>query len=145
MSCVYCDPKSRTMMVWWLTKRGLPRRRAPPEDERLGVIKRYYNGVAAPRTTICCSALALTTVVIIGATGPASPVIPALFPLRPVWTLALTSSLAVPPAFHGSRGYFPIDGDGFAAYDLDTGEQVWRTSARPQSKPAAGEGLVFIA
>jgi outer membrane protein assembly factor BamB len=109
------------------------------------VIKRYYNGVAAPRTTICCSALALTTVVIIGATGPASPVIPALFPLRPVWTLALTSSLAVPPAFHGSRGYFPIDGDGFAAYDLDTGEQVWRTSARPQSKPAAGEGLVFIA
>ncbi len=84
-------------------------------------------------------------VVIVGATGPAPPEAPALFPLRPVWTLALTSSLAVPPAFHGSRGYFPIDGDRLAAYDLDTGEELWRMPARTQSKPAAGEGLVFIA
>ena len=109
------------------------------------MIKRYYNGVAAPRTTICCSALALTMVAIVGATEPAPPEAPALFPLRPVWTLALTSSLAVPPAFHGSRGYFPIEGDRLAAYDLDTGEELWLMPARTQSKPAAGEGLVFIA
>ena len=51
----------------------------------------------------------------------------------------------MPPAFHGSRGYFPIDGDRLAAYDLDTGEELWRMPARTQSKPAAGEGLVFIA
>ena len=62
---------------------------------------------------------------IVGAMGPAPPEAPALFPLRPVWTLALTSPLAGPPAFNGSRGYFPLEGDHLAAYDLDTGEELW--------------------
>jgi outer membrane protein assembly factor BamB len=82
---------------------------------------------------------------IVGATGPAPSETPALFPLRTVWTLALTSSLAAPPAFTGSRAYFPIEGDRLGAYDLDTGEELWRMPVRTQSKPAAGEGLVFIA
>src|SRR4029077_15653139 len=111
----------------------------------LGVIKRYYNGVAAQRTTICCSALALTMVAIVGATRPALPETPALFPLRTVWTLGLTSSLAAPPAFTRSRAYFPIEGDRLGAYDLDTGAELWMTPVRTQSKPASGEGLVFIA
>ena len=84
-------------------------------------------------------------VVIVGATGPAPPVTPALFPLRTVWTLALTTSLVATPAFNGSRAYFPIEGDRLAAYDLDTGEELWMMPVRTQSKPAAGEGLVFIA
>jgi len=84
-------------------------------------------------------------VVIVGATGPARPETPALFPLRTVWTLALTSPLAAPPAFSGSRAYFPIEGDRLGAYDLDTGDELWMMPARTQSKPAAGEGLVFIA
>ena len=70
---------------------------------------------------------------------------PALFPLRTVWTLALTSPLAAPPAFFGSRAYLPIEGDRLGAYDLDTGEELWMTPVRTQSKPAAGEGLVFVA
>ena len=84
-------------------------------------------------------------VVAVGATGPGLPEAPELFPLRTVWTLALTSSLPVPPAFKGSRGYFPIEGDRLAAYDLDTGDELWVMPARTLSKPAAGEGLVFIA
>ena len=132
-------------MVWWLTKRGLPGDGAPPEDEGLGVIKRYYNGVASSPTTICCSALALALAGIVGATEPAPPEPPSLFPLRPAWTLALTSSLAAPPAFDGSRGYFPLEGDRLAAHDLDTGDELWLMPARTQSRPATGEGLVFIA
>ena len=110
------------------------------------MIKRYYNGVASPRTTICCSALALTMAGVGRRDAtPRQPEPPALFPLRPVRTLALTSALAVPPAFNGARGYFPIEGDRLAAYDLDTGEELWMMPARTQSRPAAGEGLVFIA
>ena len=82
---------------------------------------------------------------IVKTTGSAPPETAALFPLRPAWTLALASSLAMPPAFYGSRGYFPIEGDRLAAYDLDTGKELWLTPARTQSTPAAGEGLVFIA
>ncbi len=70
---------------------------------------------------------------------------PALFPLRLVRTVALASELAVPPAFNGARGYFPLEGDRLAAYDLDTGEELWMKPARTQSRPATGEGLVFIA
>jgi outer membrane protein assembly factor BamB len=84
-------------------------------------------------------------VAIVGATGPAPPPPPELFPLRTVWTLTLTSSLAAPPAFNGSRAYLPIEGDRLGAYDLDTGEELWMITVRTQSKPAAGEGLVFIA
>jgi outer membrane protein assembly factor BamB len=83
--------------------------------------------------------------VIVGATEPAPPEAPALFPLRTAWTLALGPSLAAPPAFNGSRAYFPSEGDRLGAYDLDTGEELWMMPVRTQSKPAVGEGLVFIA
>jgi hypothetical protein len=84
-------------------------------------------------------------VVIVGAAGPAPPETPSLFPIRTVWTLALTSPLATPPAFTGSRAYLPIEGDRLGAYDLDTGAELWTTPMRTQSRPAAGEGLVFVA
>jgi outer membrane protein assembly factor BamB len=79
------------------------------------------------------------------ATGSAPAEPPKLFPLRLARTLALTSALTVPPAFNGTRGYFPIEGDRLAAYDLDTGEELWVMPARTQSRPAVGDGLVFIA
>lgn len=79
-----------------------------------------------------------------GAAGQTPAGTLALFPLRTVWTLALNGSLAAPPAFNGSRGYFPIEGDLLAAYDLHSGQQHWLVSARAQSKPAAGDGLLFV-
>ena len=80
-----------------------------------------------------------------GATEPAPPGPPALFPIRVAWTVELSASLAAPPAFNGSRAYFPIEGDRLSAYDLDTGKELWLMPARTRSKPAAGEGLIFIA
>ena len=80
-----------------------------------------------------------------GAMEPAPLEPPRLFPLRLVRTLALNSALSMPPAFNESRGYFPIEGDRLAAYELDTGKELWTVPARTQSRPAAGEGLVFIA
>ena len=108
------------------------------------MVKRYYNGVAASRTTICCSALALTMAAGVGSTGQTPTETLALFPLRTAWTLALNGSLAAPPVFNGSRAYFPIEGGLLAAYDLDNGEQHWMVSAQAQSKPAAGDGLLFV-
>ncbi len=40
--------------------------------------------------------------------------------------------------------YFPIEGDQVAAYELSSGAPRWTVSARPQSAPAAGGGLLFI-
>src|SRR6185295_19077552 len=42
------------------------------------------------------------------------------------------------------RGYFPIDGDRLAAYDLQSGTLRWLVPARVQSQPAVGDQLVFV-
>jgi outer membrane protein assembly factor BamB len=61
-----------------------------------------------------------------------------------VWTLALNSLLAFPPAYEGTRGYFPLTGDRIVAYDLIPGTQKWIVDAHPQLEPVAGGGLLFF-
>jgi outer membrane protein assembly factor BamB len=128
-------------------------------------IKRYYNGVRKVRTTICCSAIALTiagTVSLIGQipqqtpftpaqappappqAPPAPPKTPPRPPLQIAWTVPLDGSLSAPPVFSGHTGYFPLDDDRLAAYDVADGKRLWVTKARLAWQPAAGDGLVFI-
>ena len=125
--------------------------------------RRYYNGVGAAGTTRCCSALALTVAVSLSLAaqnapapshveGPAPTASRApkdrtgisLFPVAVVWTLALNNALTAPPVYEGARGYFPIEGDRLAAYDLTRGTQRWMVSAHTNMQPAAGDGLLFI-
>src|ERR1700681_2187115 len=117
-------------------------------------IKRYYNGVRRPSTTICCSAIALTIIgLVLIAAGvsiaqtqlppqaqpspqaqppppQAAPKPPALPPFRIAWTVALNGSLTAPPVFNGQRGYFPLDEGRLAAYRLADGEPLWGAMAR---------------
>ena len=67
-----------------------------------------------------------------------------LFPVTVVWTLALNNAVTAPPAYEGARGYFSIEGDRLAAYDLTRGTQRWVVSAHTNMEPAAGDGLLFI-
>lgn len=67
-----------------------------------------------------------------------------LFPVTALWTLALNKAMTAPPAYDGTRGYFPIEGDRIAAYDLTRGTQLWVASAHTNMEPAAGDGLLFI-
>src|SRR5206468_12465359 len=94
MSWVYCEPKSRTMMVWWF-RGSLSGTKG----------KRYYNGVRRPGTTTSCSAVALIVLLgfAISADAPASD--RRLFPVRGAWTLALESALSAPPGFSETRGF----------------------------------------
>jgi len=69
---------------------------------------------------------------------------PALLPIRTVWTLALKNPLVFAPAYDKTLAFFPIAGDRVAAYDLVTGKQQWLVSARPQTDPVAGDGLLFF-
>ena len=111
------------------------------------------------RTTICCSALALiaglspfltaqTTpspsrrVKQTSAADDRSP--QSLFPLKPLWTLALNNGLTAPPAFDATRGFFPLDGDQIAAYNLVTGALLWVMPAGTRVEPATGDDLVFV-
>jgi outer membrane protein assembly factor BamB len=71
-----------------------------------------------------------------------SPLSP--YPAELRWTLALNNALVAQPAYDGSNGYFPIQGDRVAAYDLHQGTQRWIVSARPLSAPAVGGGLLFL-
>jgi outer membrane protein assembly factor BamB len=66
------------------------------------------------------------------------------FPAQPVWTVTLEGALTAPPGFSNSDGYFPIEGDRLAAYDLRTGEHRWTVPARTILPPVAGDGLVFL-
>jgi outer membrane protein assembly factor BamB len=68
-----------------------------------------------------------------------------LFPIRKLWTLTLNSALVAPPALSGTRGYFPIDGNRVAAYDLVQGSLRWIATVATVSRPAVGDDLVFIA
>ena len=109
------------------------------------------------RTTICCSALALIAASSLFGTAQTTPArrvkqtsaaddrTPlSLFPLKPLWTLALNNAIMAPPAFDATRGFFPLEGDQIAAYDLVSGEQLWVTPARTRVEPAAGDDLVFV-
>jgi PQQ-like domain len=66
------------------------------------------------------------------------------FPSRTHWSLSLNNNLTVQPAFDGDSGYFPIEGDRIAAYDLTHGTLLWLISAAPRSAPAVGAGLLFL-
>jgi outer membrane protein assembly factor BamB len=133
MSWVYCEPKSRTMMVWWF--RG-------SLSETKG--KRYYNGVRRTRTTTSCSAVALTVWLGIAVLADAPTPEGRLFPLRGAWTLALESPLSAPPGFSETRGFFPLTGDRLAAYDVVTGTLQWVVPAQTDWPPVAGGGLIFL-
>lgn len=76
-----------------------------------------------------------------------APGAPPSAPSRQLWTLPLDASLTAPPGFNGARGYFPIDGNRLAAYALEESgaRRLWAVAARPQSRPASGDGLVFVA
>lgn len=66
------------------------------------------------------------------------------FPSRTHWSLELNNALTARPAFAGDAGYFPIEGDRIAAYDLTTGTLRWLVSAAPRSALAAGGALLFV-
>jgi len=67
-----------------------------------------------------------------------------LMPVETVWVLGLNSLLTMPPAYDGRLGFFPIEGDRLAAYDLLSGTRQWIIDARPAKAPVAGGGLVFL-
>jgi outer membrane protein assembly factor BamB len=67
-----------------------------------------------------------------------------LFPIAPVWTLALGSQLTVPPAYDAARAFFSLEDDRLVAYDIVSGERRWLVTARPQLQPVAGDGLLFL-
>jgi outer membrane protein assembly factor BamB len=109
-------------------------------------IRRYYNGVTERRTTICCSAFALTIVSLVAslaAQTPSKPAAPIAFKTK--WTIPLGGSLTAPPSFNGARGYFPVDDRRLVAYDLTLGSDLWTVKGDVRSQPAAGDGLVFYA
>ena len=69
----------------------------------------------------------------------------ALFPVAPIWTLALNNALTAPPAFHESLAVFALEGDQLAAYDLSVGSLLWIASVATTVQPAIGADLVFVA
>jgi outer membrane protein assembly factor BamB len=95
-------------------------------------------------TTICCSAAAL----ILACTSiKARDIVEWLspFPAQQAWTLSLNGALVAAPAYDGPFGYFSIEDDRIAAYDLSAGTPHWVTSARSVSTPAIGDALLFVA
>src|SRR3954468_21344822 len=115
----------------------------PKRLERLDAI---IPGVRRRRTTICCSAIALVAICGCALAARQLRTVPLpFFPIRTVWTLALNSALSAPPAFSATHAYFSLEANRLATYDLHAGSLIWIVSARPQSQPAAGGGLVFVA
>lgn len=95
------------------------------------------------RTTICCSAIVLTTAY--GTTRALQPAAAGpLFPAETAWSAPLSGTLSAAPAFAERRGYLPLDGTRVDAYDLTDGNRIWTFPASGPGRPAAGDRLVFI-
>jgi outer membrane protein assembly factor BamB len=67
-----------------------------------------------------------------------------LFPVQTIWTLALNNQITAPPVYDDADGYFTIDQNRIAAYDLGTGTQKWVVAANPRMEPVVGEALLFL-
>jgi len=67
-----------------------------------------------------------------------------LFPVATTWTLALNNALSAAPAFDGQRGFFPLEGDQLAAYDLVAGRRVWIAPVQTTVEPVVSNGLVLV-
>jgi outer membrane protein assembly factor BamB len=105
-------------------------------------VKRYYSGVALHPPTICCSAIALTIAsgFLVASTDPPRP---GIVPPQLVWSLPLNNALTAPPAYDGTRAFFPIEGDRLVAYEIAGGRQLWLADASIRHQPAAGDELLF--
>ena len=116
--------------------------------------------MAIRQTTICCSAVALIALLASSAraqisTPPARAVKQthaaddktplSLFPVDAIWTLALNSALTAPPGFHDAYAVFALEDQQLAAYDLESGAQLWLTKIATTVEPAIGANLVFVA
>src|SRR5262249_59893536 len=53
-------------------------------------------------------------------------------------------ALTAAPAFDGKRGFFPLEGNQLAAYDLVEGRRLWIAPVRTEVEPVAGNGLVVV-
>jgi outer membrane protein assembly factor BamB len=104
--------------------------------------------VGRPGTTRCCSAVALIALSSLALAGGgrrrANDAPLGLFPFGTVWTLALNNQITVPPAYSGTHGFFAIEGNQLAAYDLISGRQEWLAPLHPEFEPAVGDGLLFV-
>jgi outer membrane protein assembly factor BamB len=67
-----------------------------------------------------------------------------LFPVEPIWTLALNNALTAPPAFHGVYAVFALEDEQLAAYDLESGSQLWLTNIATTIEPAISSEMVFV-
>jgi outer membrane protein assembly factor BamB len=120
---------------------------------------RYYSGVAFRRTTICCSAVAIVATWCVNVdaqtaapatrqvrqTRSADDKTPMqLFPVEPLWTLALNNALTAAPAFDETRAFFPLEGDQLAAYDLVARRQLWIAAVGTTVEPVVGHELLFV-
>jgi outer membrane protein assembly factor BamB len=70
---------------------------------------------------------------------------PPFFPAEVVWSVPLSGTLSAPPAFTPIRGYVPLDNARLDAYDLAASKQVWTLDVATTTRPAVGDGLVFVA
>jgi outer membrane protein assembly factor BamB len=106
------------------------------------------SGVAVPRATTSCSALALfvgaAALALAAQPASSSPSSLALFPVHQAWTEPLGKVVTTPPAFDGTRAFFPVEGGEIQAFDLGTGTPDWTAAGAPLSMPATGGGLLYF-
>src|SRR5262245_37531432 len=76
--------------------------------------------------------------------APKAPPPLALVPTRPLWGLALNSTIAQRPAYDATRAYFSLDHDRLVAYDIVSGKQLWLVDSHAIFPPATGDDLVFL-
>jgi outer membrane protein assembly factor BamB len=68
-----------------------------------------------------------------------------LFPLAAGWSVTLPSPPSAEPCYDETQGYVPLRNGQVLAFSLATGETRWTAEVTSNLRPAAGDGLVFLA
>src|SRR6185436_10089045 len=135
MSCVYCEPKSRTRMVWWDTNGGI-----------------IPQGIVSRRISATIFATFLLAEVAAGGVclgaAPKKKILPVPLPLLPVaqeWIATLDDVPSAGGAMDDERVYIPIEPEMIVALGRSTGAKLWTRDVGSMWPPVVIDETLYVA
>src|SRR6476619_5433211 len=136
INCVYCEPKSRTRIVWWGTNGGII-----PQ----GIVPRRIH----PTIFALLLLVAVVTRALCLGAEPKKKLPPIPFPLLPVvqeWIATLDDLPSAGGAMDAERVYIPIQPEKLVALNRTTGAKVWTRDIESMWPPVVvGDALYVVA
>src|SRR5258705_6872643 len=135
INCVYCEPKSRTRMVWWDTNGGII-----PQ----GLVSRRFDPTIF---ALLFLVTLVTSSVCLGAEPKKKKLVPIPLPLLPVsqeWVATLDAAPSAAGAMDAYRVYVPLQPEQIVALSRVSGARVWTRDIESKWPPLVVNDAVLV-